>query len=144
MRRVSLAAGLYNLVWGAFGVLFPGGAIFRWMEMTQPKCPQFWQCMGMIVGVCGLGYLIAAFDPARHWPMLRWGKLAQLLGRSVWVRGTLAFFAGHRVGPLEGDGTQQMRGVFLICDGRVVHRFLPATAADRPDNVELCRILATA
>jgi hypothetical protein len=36
-----------------------------------------------------------------------------------------------------------MPGVFLIRDGRVVRRFLHATAADRPDYAELCRIPAT-
>lgn len=304
MRHVLFAAGIYNLLWGAFAVVFPG-AIFHWLEMAPPNYPQLWQCIGMIVGVYGLGYLIAASDPARHWPIvlvgflgkvfgplgmvqalwtgalpwgfalncvtndviwwvpfalilkyawdhhqadsgagvlpdeatllaeartsagsslaelsrgqrvlviflrhagctfcrealadlsarraeieklgtklvlvhmgtaeafaafagsyhladvpavsdpgrrlyrglgLRRGKLAQLLGWSIWVRGARAFFSGHRVGPLEGDGTQ-MPGVFLIRDGRVVRRFLHATAADRPDYVELCRIPATA
>ncbi len=303
MRHVLVAAGIYNLVWGAFAVLFPG-AIFRWLEMAQPNYPQLWQCIGMIVGVYGLGYLIAASDPARHWPIvlvgflgkvfgplgmvqalwtgalpwgfalncvtndliwwvpfalilkhawdrdqtdlgtgdlpdeptllaeartsagrslaelsrgqlvlvvflrhagctfcrealadlsakraeiekrgtklalvhlgtaeafaafagsyhladvpavsdperrlyrglgLRRGKLAQLLGWSVLIRGARAFFSGHRVGPLEGDGTQ-MPGVFLIRDGQVVRRFIHATAADRPDYVELSRIPAT-
>ena len=303
MRHVLLAAGIYNVLWGAFAVLFPG-AIFHWLEMPQPNYPQFWQCIGMIVGVYGIGYLIAASDPARHWPIvlvgflgkvfgplgmvqalwtgalpwgfalncvtndliwwvpfalilkhawdghqtdsgaadlpdevtllaeartsagsslaemsrgqnvlvvflrhagctfcrealadlsarragieehgtklalvhmgtpeaftafagtyqladvpavsdperrlyrglgLRRGKLAQLLGWSVWVRGARAFFAGHRVGALAGDG-MQMPGVFLIRDGHVVRRFLHATAAERPDYVELCRIPGT-
>ena len=300
MRNVLVAASAYNVLWGAFAVLFPS-AIFRWLDMPLPNYPQFWQCIGMIVGVYGLGYAIAAFDPARHWPIvlvgflgkvfgplgmvealwtgalpwgfalncvtndviwwvpfalilkyaweqhqavpredalpdettllaeartgagsslaemsrnqpvlvvflrpagctfcratlaelsarrseierrgakialvhmgapesfaaiagryglsdvpaisdparrlyrgigLRRGTLSQLLGWSVWWRGARAFFSGHRVGMLEGDGTQ-MPGVFLIRDGRVVRRFLHATAADRPDYAELCRI----
>ena len=293
MRHVLLAAGAYNVVWGAFAVLFPN-AIFRWLDMPLPNYPQFWQCIGMIVGVYGLGYALAAFDPARHWPIvlvgflgkvfgplgmvealwtgaLPWGfalncvtndviwwvpfalilkyawerhqtasgaddlpdeatllaeartgagsSLAEMsrsqpvlvvflrhagctfcrealadlsarraeiersgakmalvhmgtpesfaafagryglgevpaisdparrlyrgLGWSVWWRGARAFFSGHRVGLLAGDGTQ-MLGVFLIRDGRVVRRFLHATAADRPDYAELCRIPATA
>ena len=302
MRHVLLAAGAYNVLWGAFAVLFPS-AIFRWLEMPLPNYPQFWQCIGMIVGVYGLGYAIAAFDPARHWPIvlvgflgkvfgplgmaealwtgalpwgfalncvtndviwwvpfalilkyawaqhqsdpdaddlpdeatllaetrtgdgsslaemsraqpvlvvllrhagctfcrealadlsarrseieqsgakmalvhmstpesfaafagryglgevpaisdperrlyrglgLRRGTLSQLLGWSVWGRGARAFFSGHRVGMPAGDGTQ-MPGAFLIRDGRVVRRFLHATAADRPDYAELCRIPA--
>jgi len=302
MRNVLLAAGAYNVLWGAFAVLFPS-AIFHWLDMPLPNYPQFWQCIGMIVGVYGIGYAIAALDPARHWPIvlvgflgkvfgplgmvqalwtgalpwgfalncvtndviwwvpfalilkhaweqhqaapgadelpdeatllaeartskgislaelshkrpvlvvflrhagctfcrealadisarraeierdgtnialvhmgtaesfaafagryglgdlpaisdperrlyrglgLRRGTLSQLLGWSVWWRGARAFFSGHRVGMLEGDGTQ-MPGVFLIHDGRVVRRFLHATAADRPDYAELCRIPA--
>lgn len=302
MRRVLIAAAAYNILWGAFVVLFPS-ALFRWLDMPQPNYPQLWQCIGMIVGVYGLGYLIAAFDPVRHWPIvlvgflgkvlgpigmagalwrgelpwgfalncvtndliwwvpfalilkyawdrhqagpgsndlpdeatllagaltstggslaelsrqqpilvvflrhagctfcrealadlatqrasiektgtklalvhmgtpesfaefagryglsdvpavsdpdrrlyrglgLRRGRLSQLLGWSVWRRGASAFFSGHRVGRLEGDGTQ-MPGVFLIRDGRVLGRFMHATAADRPDYVALCSMPA--
>jgi hypothetical protein len=42
--------------------------------------PQLWACIGMIVGVYGLGYLIAARDPARHWPIVLVGLLGKILG----------------------------------------------------------------
>jgi hypothetical protein len=95
-------------------------------------------------GGYGLGDVAAISDAERRLYRglgLRRGTLAQLLGWSVWWRGARAFFSGHLVGMLEGDGTQ-MPGVFLIRDGRVVRRFLHATAADRPDYAELCRIPA--
>jgi len=79
MRNVLLAAGAYNIAWGAFAVLFPT-AIFDWLQMPQPNYPQFWQCIGMIVGVYGLGYAIAAFDPARHWPIVLVGFLGKVFG----------------------------------------------------------------
>lgn len=79
MRNILLAAGAYNIAWGAFAVLFPS-AIFDWLQMPQPNYPQFWQCIGMIVGVYGLGYAIAAFDPARHWPIVLIGFLGKVLG----------------------------------------------------------------
>ena len=79
MRSVLLAAGLYNIVWGAFAVLFPG-AIFSWLDMPPPNYPQFWQCIGMIVGVYGIGYAIAAFDPVRHWPIVLVGFLGKVMG----------------------------------------------------------------
>ena len=79
MRNVLLAAGVYNVLWGAWAVLFPG-AIFNWLEMPQPNYPQFWQCIGMIVGVYGLGYAIAAFDPAKHWPIVLVGFLGKVFG----------------------------------------------------------------
>lgn len=79
MRNVLLAAGVYNVLWGAFAVLFPA-AIFDWLGMPQPNYPQFWQCIGMIVGVYGLGYAIAAFDPARHWPIVLVGFLGKVFG----------------------------------------------------------------
>jgi len=39
-----------------------------------------WACIGMIVGVYGLGYLIAARAPARHWPIVLVGLLGKILG----------------------------------------------------------------
>ncbi|MBM3847151.1 MAG: redoxin domain-containing protein [Verrucomicrobia bacterium] len=79
MRNVLLAAGVYNVLWGAFAVLFPF-AMFRWLDMPLPNYPQLWQCIGMIVGVYGIGYAIAAFDPARHWPVVLVGFLGKVFG----------------------------------------------------------------
>jgi peroxiredoxin len=79
MRRVLLAAALYNVLWGAFVVLFPA-AQFQWLGLPQPNYPQLWQCIGMIVGVYGLGYGIAAFNPARHWPIVLVGFLGKIFG----------------------------------------------------------------
>ena len=89
MRRVLLLAGVYNLVWGAFVVLFPL-ALFRWAGMAPPRYPEIWQCVGMIVGVYGVGYAIAAFDPMRHWPVVLVGFLGKLAGpvgmvQAIWL-----------------------------------------------------------
>ena len=79
MKYVLLLAGIYNLLWGAFVVLFPF-ALFRWAQMDLPRYPEIWQCVGMIVGVYGIGYIIAAFDPVRHWPIVLVGLLGKVLG----------------------------------------------------------------
>jgi hypothetical protein len=97
MRYVLLAAGAYNVVWGAFVIFFPE-AIFRWLAMAPPNYPQLWQCIGMIVGVYGVGYAIAAFAPARHWPIVLVGLLGKVLGplgmaRALW-EGTLPWAFG--------------------------------------------------
>lgn len=79
MRRTLFLAGLYNVLWGAWAVLFPN-VQFEWLGMPLPNYPQFWQCIGMIVGVYGLGYAIAATDPARHWPVVLVGFLGKVFG----------------------------------------------------------------
>ncbi len=79
MRRCLVLAGAYNLVWGAFAILFPA-TIFEWSDAQPPNYPQLWQCIGMIVGVYGIGYLIAASDPLRHWPIVLVGLLGKILG----------------------------------------------------------------
>jgi hypothetical protein len=79
MRLALILAGLYNLSWGALVVLFPL-APFRWAGMASPNYPQIWQCLGMVVGVYGVAYLIAATAPARHWAVVFVGLLGKILG----------------------------------------------------------------
>jgi hypothetical protein len=73
-----LAAG-YNVLWGAAVVLMPFFWFDHW-EVERPTYPELWQCVGMIVGVYGIGYLIASVDPLRHWPIVFVGLLGKVLG----------------------------------------------------------------
>lgn len=89
MRAWLLAAGSYNLAWGAIAVSVP-----HWMLGVLRVVPagadtglegatvaaQLWACIGMIVGVYGVGYLVASRDPARHWPIVLVGLLGKVLG----------------------------------------------------------------
>ncbi len=79
-QGVLAAAGIYNLVWGLFVILEPL-AFFRWASFEPlPNYPELWQCMGMVIGVYGIGYLIAATDPVRHWPIVLVGFLGKIFG----------------------------------------------------------------
>ena len=79
MKWTLVAAGIYNLAWGAWTIFFPQ-ALFRWAGMEPPLYPEIWQCVGMIVGVYGVGYLAAATDPATHWPITLVGLLGKIFG----------------------------------------------------------------
>lgn len=72
-------AALYNILWGALVILFPTRA-FTILDIDPPRYPSIWQCVGMIVGVYGVGYLIAARDPYRHWPIVLVGLLGKVFG----------------------------------------------------------------
>lgn len=72
-------AGIYNLAWGTWVVLDPL-AIFRLAGLEAPLYPQIWQCVGMIMGVYGVGYAVAARSPLRHWPIVLVGLLGKILG----------------------------------------------------------------
>ncbi|MCA8966731.1 MAG: alkyl hydroperoxide reductase [Planctomycetes bacterium] len=76
---VLLLAAAYNLVFGALAVVFPL-AWFELADLPAPTYPALWQCIGMIVGVYGVGYAIAARDPVRHWPIVLVGLLGKVLG----------------------------------------------------------------
>ena len=79
MKPVLVLAGAYNLLWGALVVVFPL-APFRWLGIAEPLYPELWQCIGMIVGVYGVGYWIASTDPNRHWAIVLVGLLGKTLG----------------------------------------------------------------
>lgn len=79
MRTVLVAAAAYNLLWG----LWVGLAPYHLFDLTgaqRPNYPEIWQCVGMFVGVWGVGYLVAATNPLRHWPVVMVGFLGKILG----------------------------------------------------------------
>ena len=92
MATVLLAAAAYNLAWGLAAIFSPT-TLFAWAGMPAPLYPQLWQCIGMIVGVYGVGFAIAASDPYRHWPIVLVGLLGKVLGpvgfAAAMIRGSL-------------------------------------------------------
>lgn len=91
MARWLVAAGIYNLIWGALTVLYPGW-LFDLTGLEPPNYPFIWQCVGMIVGVYGVGYLAASTDPIRHWPIVLVGFLGKIFGP-----------LGYAMGVMQGD-----------------------------------------
>ncbi len=79
MRVTLMAAAVYNIAWGAWVILAPQ-AMFTWAGMEPPRYPEIWQCVGMIVGVYGVGYAVASRDPLTHWPIVLVGLLGKILG----------------------------------------------------------------
>ncbi|WP_211231621.1 alkyl hydroperoxide reductase [Eisenibacter elegans] len=79
MRYTLQAAAIYNIVWGAWVVLFPQ-SFFIWFGLPLLQYPAIWQAVGMIVGCYGIGYWLAAYDPVRHYPVILVGFLGKLFG----------------------------------------------------------------
>lgn len=77
--RVLWAAGFYNILWGAWVVFFPF-AFFDLSGLPRTNTPHIWQSVGMIVGVYGLGYALAAADLLRHWVIVLVGFLGKVFG----------------------------------------------------------------
>jgi small multidrug resistance pump len=83
MSTVLVLAGIYNIAWGAWVILFPAVSFsYSGMEQAEKPLhyPQLWQCIGMIVGVYGVAYILAARDPVRHWPVVLVGFLGKFFG----------------------------------------------------------------
>lgn len=79
MKTTLQLAALYNILWGAWVVLFPQ-QFFQLTGMSPLNHPMVWQGMGMVIGVYGLGYWWAASDPHRHWPIVAVGFLGKIFG----------------------------------------------------------------
>lgn len=79
MSSTLKAAAVYNLVWGAWVILFPLH-FFQVVGMEPPHHVMIWQGMGMVIGVYGLGYWWAAQNPLVHWPIVAVGFLGKLFG----------------------------------------------------------------
>ena len=81
MRNWLLAAGLYNLLWGAAVILLPDEPLRLFgVEPLVGTGRAIWQCLGMVIGVYGIGYLAASLDPLRHWPIVLVGLLGKVFG----------------------------------------------------------------
>jgi peroxiredoxin len=79
MNYVLKAAAIYNVLFGLMTLVVPFW-IFDITGATRPNYPELWQCNGMIVGVYGIGYWIASYNPLRHWPIVLVGFLGKVLG----------------------------------------------------------------
>ena len=82
IKQMSLTlriAAIYNIIWGAWVVLFPNH-FFELVGMELPTHPMIWQGMGMVIGVYGLGYWWASQAPLTHWPIVVVGFLGKIFG----------------------------------------------------------------
>ena len=79
MKTTLKLAGVYNILWGAYAVLLPAH-FFTTIGIELPRYIEFWQCIGMIVGVYGIGYWLAASDPLTHYPIVLVGFLGKIFG----------------------------------------------------------------
>jgi small multidrug resistance pump len=103
-RRTLKLAAIYNLIWGGIVIVFPN-LLFDITGMERPNYPELWQCVGMIVGVYGVGYWIAAEDPIRHFPIVLVGFLGKIFGPIGFVQAlvTERFSPGFGINILFND-----------------------------------------
>lgn len=78
-KHILKLAAFYNILWGAWVVFFPNH-FFNLVGMEPLNHPMVWQGMGMVIGVYGIGYYLASYDPLRHWPIIAVGMLGKIFG----------------------------------------------------------------
>ena len=110
-------AAIYNLLWGMVAVLYPLQS-FVFFGMKPPLYPQLWQCIGMIVGVYGIGYWMAANNPKVHWPIVLVGFIGKILGpigfAKALMNGELPLKFGLNIIYISSDEWQLSRNIFYI------------------------------
>ncbi len=89
MKKVLVAAGIYNLVWGTIAIVSPVNMLAMLGLNAESHALQLWQCIGMIVGVYGVGYILAAQAPFRHWVITLVGLLGKVFGPIGFVAAVL-------------------------------------------------------
>ena len=65
-RAVFIAAGFYNMAWGAWSILDPQW-LFRVARMPPANYSAVFACLGMVVGIYGILYLDVARRLDRGW-----------------------------------------------------------------------------
>ncbi len=83
-RLLFTLAAVYNFAFAAWAIVRPGG-FFELFRLDPPRYPAIWQCLGMVVGVYGLGYLYAARRLDRAAPFIALGLLGKVLGPIGWI-----------------------------------------------------------
>jgi hypothetical protein len=80
LYRVAFAfAAAWNVAFGLFAGLAPQ-AFFTLLRLEPPRYPAIWQCLGMVVGLYGVGYAYAARRLDRAPPFIAIGLAGKLLG----------------------------------------------------------------
>ena len=83
-RLIFTAAAAYNILFGLWASLFPH-AFFNILQLDPPRYPGIWACLGMVVGLYGVGYGYAAWRLDRAFPFIAIGLAGKILGPIGWV-----------------------------------------------------------
>ena len=77
-------AAVYNATFAAWTILWPN-SFFSLFAIDPPRYPAIWQCLGMVIGIYGLGYAYAALRLDRAFPFIALGLLGKVLGPLGWA-----------------------------------------------------------
>ena len=83
-RLIFAAAAAYNIVFGLWASLAPR-AFFALFHLQPATYPAIWACLGMVVGIYGVGYAYAAWRLDRAFPFIAIGLAGKVLGPIGWV-----------------------------------------------------------
>ena len=83
-RALFVLAGAYNLAFGLWTAIWPQ-AFFHLFNLEPINHPAIWQCLGMVIGIYGAGYVWAARNLDRAKPIIALGLAGKILGPIGWI-----------------------------------------------------------
>jgi hypothetical protein len=83
-RLIFTAAAAYNLAFGVWAAVWPL-SFFARFDLVPPRYPSIWACLGMVIGLYGVGYGYAARRLDRAAPFVAIGLFGKLLGPVGWI-----------------------------------------------------------
>jgi hypothetical protein len=83
-RVIFTLAAAYNLAFGAWAMFWPN-AFFDLFNLAPPVYPGIWSCLGMVIGVYGLGYAYVAWKPGGGDVIALLGLIGKVLGPVGWL-----------------------------------------------------------
>ena len=98
-RIAFTAAAAYNIAFGLWAAVFPN-AFFRVFALASPRYPAIWACLGMVIGLYGVGYAYGAWRLDRAFPFIAIGLAGKILGPIGWVTALLSHELPFRTFPL--------------------------------------------
>ena len=91
MTFVLFGAGLCYLFFGCWVKLFPHH-YFDHLGIERPNHPMIWSAVGLAAAALGIGFIIAARNPYRHWLLILFGFLKSTFVLWTAIR---AFISGN-------------------------------------------------
>ena len=79
MKKVLLAAAIYHIGFAIWVNCWPH-LWFDWLGIARPNHVMLWRGVGGVIGILGLGFLIATRNPVHHWPTVLIGFAKFTLG----------------------------------------------------------------
>jgi hypothetical protein len=83
-RLIFAAAAVYNVAFGLWAAILPR-SFFVVFDLAPPSYPAIWACLGMVIGLYGVGYGYAAWRLDRAAPFITIGLLGKIFGPVGWI-----------------------------------------------------------
>lgn len=128
-RLIFAAAAAYNIAFGLWASLFPR-AFFTTFDLEPASYPAIWACLGMVVGLYGVGYGYAAWRLDRAFPFIAIGLAGKIFGPIGWVMSVRSGELPSRTFPLIvfDDLMWWLPFAMFLLEGTRVTKWLARTA----------------